>query len=81
MCTWVEQKSKQTAIDDRPEPMSSPINNPAYIISFDLVTLCNLVTVNVYSVPPGDPAISPRNRKGRNKGHKWEKEAPRQNQG
>jgi hypothetical protein len=26
----VEQKSKQTAIDDRPEPMSSPINNPAY---------------------------------------------------
>ena len=24
----VEQKSKQTAIDDRPEPMSSPINNP-----------------------------------------------------
>ena len=26
----VEQKSKQTAIDDRPELMSSPINNPAY---------------------------------------------------
>ena len=26
----VERKSKQTAIDDRPEPMSSPINNPVY---------------------------------------------------
>ena len=25
----VERKSKQMAIDDRPEPMSSPINNPA----------------------------------------------------
>ena len=24
-----EQKSKQTAIDDRPKPISSPINNPA----------------------------------------------------
>ena len=29
--TLVERKSRQTAIDDRPEPMSSPINNPAYI--------------------------------------------------
>ena len=29
-CTMlVEQKSKQRAIDDRPEPMSSPINYPA----------------------------------------------------
>ena len=27
--TLVEQKSKQMAIDDRPAPMSSPINNPA----------------------------------------------------
>ena len=27
--TLVERKSKQTAIDDRPKPMSSPINNPA----------------------------------------------------
>ena len=27
--TLVERKSKQTAIDDRREPMSSPINNPA----------------------------------------------------
>ena len=26
----VEPKSKQTAIDNRPERMSSPINNPAY---------------------------------------------------
>ena len=26
----VERKSKQMAIDDRPEPMSSPIINPAY---------------------------------------------------
>jgi len=26
----VKLKSKQMAIDDRPEPMSSPINNPAY---------------------------------------------------
>ena len=25
----VERKSKQMAIDDRPVPMSSPINNPA----------------------------------------------------
>jgi hypothetical protein len=29
LLTLVEQKSKQTAIDDTPEPMSSPINNPA----------------------------------------------------
>ena len=28
--TLVEQKSKQTDIDNRPEPVSSPINNPAY---------------------------------------------------
>ena len=27
--TLVERKSKQTAIDDRPKLMSSPINNPA----------------------------------------------------
>ena len=27
--TLVEQKSKQMDIDDRSEPMSSPINNPA----------------------------------------------------
>ena len=26
----VEQKSKQTAVDDRQEPISSLINNPAY---------------------------------------------------
>ena len=26
----VKQKSKQTTIEDRTEPMSSPINNPAY---------------------------------------------------
>ena len=26
---WLSKKSKQTAIDDRPERMSSPINNPA----------------------------------------------------
>ena len=24
-------KIKQTAIDDRPKPMSSPINNPGYL--------------------------------------------------
>ena len=29
LCTLVEWKSKQTATDDRPELMSSPINNPA----------------------------------------------------
>ena len=27
----VEWKSKQTDVDDRPEPMPSPINNPAYL--------------------------------------------------
>ena len=27
----VERKSKQTVIDNRTEPMSSPIDNPAYI--------------------------------------------------
>ena len=27
--TLVEQKSKQMAIEKRPKPMSSPINNPA----------------------------------------------------
>ena len=26
---WLSEKSKQMAIDDRPKPMSSPINNPA----------------------------------------------------
>jgi hypothetical protein len=34
---YVEQKSKQTAIDDRPEPMSSPINNPAYFAHINLI--------------------------------------------
>ena len=29
LCTLFEQKLKQTAIDERPEPMPSPINNPA----------------------------------------------------
>ena len=32
LSTWIEQKSKQTAIDNRPELLSSPINNPAQII-------------------------------------------------
>ena len=36
--TLVERKSKQMAIDDRPDPMSSPINNPAYfrVINVDV---------------------------------------------
>ena len=26
---WLSEKSKQTDIDNRPEPMSSPFNDPA----------------------------------------------------
>ena len=36
--TLVERKSKQTDIDDRSEPMSSPIINPAQFKPFE--TIC-----------------------------------------